>query len=72
MLQAIKSLHLKLLKTELGFAMYGLYLFIKNYQLQQKTGNELPSLQLYIVMGIFFQILGLLQVKSRNCGFGLS
>lgn len=41
--QTIKSLHLKLPKTELDLAMFGLYLFMYGGkdQIQKKTANDL-------------------------------
>lgn len=45
MLQTIKSLHLKLSGTKLGFAMYRLYHFIYGGkdQIEQKTANDFLS-----------------------------
>lgn len=47
--QTIKSLHLKLPKTELDLAMFGLYLFIYGGkdQIQKKTANDFFFLVLY-------------------------
>lgn len=45
MLQTVQSFHLKCSKTELGFAIYGLYLFMygRMDQIQQKTANDFLS-----------------------------